>query len=53
MTTIERTRRTETIKTLKCAAFCVALILFAFVGAYVLSSCGRYQPPGQDLWQAL
>jgi len=41
------------VKTIKYAAFCIAIVLFVFVGLFAMSGCQSYEPPGQDLWRAL
>jgi predicted small secreted protein len=34
-------------------ALTIAILLFVLVGAFALSSCQTYQPPGEDIWRAL
>lgn len=53
MTNAEIVRREENRKTARRALIWIAVVAFAFSASIVLSSCGHYQPPGQDLWRAL
>lgn len=38
MNETDRIRWQEIVKTIKCAAFCVAIVLFVFVGLFAMSS---------------
>jgi hypothetical protein len=53
MNELDRIRWQEIVKTVKCAAFCVAIVLFVFVGLFTISGCQSYQPPGDGIWRAL
>jgi hypothetical protein len=53
MNELDRIRWQEIVKTIKCAAFCIALVFFAIAGASVLTACGHYQPPCPECWTYL
>jgi hypothetical protein len=51
--TWDRYRQAEIRRTLEYVALAVAIALFVFVIAFVLSGCATDQPPCPDCWLAL